>query len=126
MRAIFLLSFSVFLLTASTACAQVASGMAGGWGRGSGLHGVTRRTYMGVPNVVAARYFQNSGLPLVNPQNVNTTDPTGGTRLAANGSRAGASRPGQPARPAAVLVQRTPPPKAPIRPTSRGLARVGP
>jgi len=105
MRIISCILVSAFVLSASSACAQFASGMAGGWGGGVGLHGVTRRTYMGVPNVVAARYFRNSGLPLVRPNNLNAVDFTGGTPLAADRPGATAPRPAQSPRPAAALAR---------------------
>jgi len=93
-----------FLLSASSACAQFASGMAGGRGGGGGLYGVTRRTYMGMPNVVAARYFQNSGLPLVKPNNLNAIDSPGGP-LAANRPGAATPRSSQSPRPVAALAK---------------------
>ena len=104
MRTISCVLVGAFLLLASSACAQFASGMAGGRGGGGGLYGVTRRTYMGVPNVAAARYFQNSGLPLVNLNNLDAIDSPGG-RLAANRPGAAAPRPAQSPRRVATLAK---------------------
>lgn len=106
MRIIFCILVSACVLSASSACAQFASGMAGGWAGGGGLYGVTRRTHMGVPNVVAARYFGNSGLPLVSPNNLNAVDSPGGTPLVANRPEAAAPRPAQSSRSAAALARR--------------------
>ncbi len=105
MRIIFCILVSASVLTSSSACAQFASGMAGGWAGGGGLYGVTRRTHMGVPNVVAARYFRNSGLPLVSQNNLNAVDSPGGTPLAANRPGTAAPRPTQSPRPAAALAR---------------------
>lgn len=48
--------------------------LAGGVG-GGGLHGVTRRTFMLEPNVIAAQFFTSAGVPLAPPATVgaNTT-----------------------------------------------------
>lgn len=99
------------MVTAWTANAQFASGMGGGmnWGgRGGGLYGVTRRTPMMIPNVNAARYFQVSGLPLVNPQNLNLTGPNSNGYLAARGSGTEGPGSGLPSRIAREPVVQSP------------------
>lgn len=47
----------------------------GGGSGGGGLHGVTRRTFMLEPNVIAAQFFTAGGVPLASPATVgaNTT-----------------------------------------------------
>ncbi|MBE7502396.1 MAG: hypothetical protein HS113_19350 [Verrucomicrobiales bacterium] len=40
--------------------------LAGGFG-GGGLHGVTRRTFMLEPNMIAAQFFTSAGVPLAPP-----------------------------------------------------------
>ena len=124
MHASFLIMIGLSVLTAASACAQFAAGAGGGrgWGGGGGIYGVTRRTYMGVPNVIAARYFQNSGLPLVNPANLNAIDSTGGAFLAANRPAGAARQPGQSPRSAPALVKQEGVPADPVSPV-RALPR---
>lgn len=88
---------------------------------------------MAVPNAVAARYFQASGLPLVDTRNLNLNamDPAGAGTLAANPSPTPQPGARSPLRPAPALANR--PARPPVvgtpnraLPAGRGLARVGP
>jgi hypothetical protein len=106
----------VALLTAPSAACQAVSGLPNGFGRGQGaggLFGVTRRTYMGAPNAIAARYFHVSGVPVANAQTLNAAAAAGGYFARTGGLAYPAEAAGAPRR----AVAARPPVLGPTRPS---------